>query len=89
MTTFTNRYGMAGKIIAGIEADSTRPVAYIVRDDDTSDVALQNLAEYLRRFNGKHVRITIEHDVDMRGTPAQSLHPGPYCECDMCQSRIP
>lgn len=61
--TFTNRYGMSGKVIAGVEADSTRPVAYVV-SDDTSSVSLQNIAEWLRRFNGKNVRLTLEYDVE-------------------------
>jgi capsid protein len=61
MSTFTNRYSLAGNVIAGVESDSERPVAYIVSNSHSPN--LQNIADYLQRFNGQTIRLTIEHDV--------------------------
>lgn len=59
---FTNRYSLAGKVIAGIATDTEQPIAWIVSDAHSPN--LQNIAEYLQRFNGRNVRITLEHDVE-------------------------
>lgn len=53
-----NMDSLIGKIIAGPEADTGEMVAYIV--DDNRAPALQNVAKLLSRYNGKHVRLTVE-----------------------------
>jgi len=33
--------------------------------------------------------ITLQRLLGVRPDSTPTIHPGPYCDCDMCQSRIP